>query len=101
MSEAVRVTDMIGVVGIDASDYDDVEHVTTVDVENLQRTLTLLEELGWGSVDIGAVEGEDDYPLLVIQPPRDALFGDDQAALTVAPLTEQGRAKRVTEGSDT
>lgn len=93
-----RVTDNVGLVGIDASEYPDeqTEHVTTVATDILQDGIDILDTLGWSEVDVCFVEPSDDdadYPMLMLRPPRKSLFGEEQAAICVAPRTESSRGE--------
>lgn len=96
MTDETRLTDKVGVIGIDATDYDDLEnHQTTVSVSLLRQGLDLIDTLGWDQVDVITVDPMDDkadYPMLILRPPSDALFGPDgQAGIAITPKTEQGR----------
>ncbi len=82
----------------DATDYPSIgetDHGTSVSVSNLRQALDLLETLGWQTVDIGVADPEyadADHPLLVIEPPHGGVFASsEQAAITVAPVTDKGR----------
>jgi hypothetical protein len=91
--DPTRLTDKVGVISLDATEYEHSEYVTTVNTDELQRGLRLLDELGWDSVDIAVVppRSDDANPLLGLQQPRESLMSGDQAAITIAPLTDKGR----------
>jgi hypothetical protein len=96
MNDVTRLTDPVGVIGIDATDYgEDESHETTVDVSLLKQGLEVIETLGWDQVDVRTVQPNGDvadYPLLVLRPPEDSFFGaEGQAGIAIAPRTEQGR----------
>jgi len=94
MTEVTRVTDKVGIVGIDATAYGEYgNHETTIDTEILKQGLELLETLGWDQVDVCTVDsdGVSDYPLLVLRPPHESLFSGDQAGIAITPVTEKGR----------
>ena len=91
-----RITDQVGVVGIDATDYPDeqTEHVTTLNSEYLMQGLEILDTLGWKQVDVCTVKDESgmaDHPMLVLRPPTESLFGGEQAGIAITPRTERGR----------
>ena len=93
-----RVTDNVGLVGIDASEYpdDQTERVTTVATDILQDSIDILDTLGWSEVDVCFVEPSDDdadQPMLMLKPPTDSLFGGEQAGIIVAPRTESGKGE--------
>jgi len=90
----VRVTDKIGIVGLDGTDYPNAEQVTTIKTEILMQGIEILDTLGWKEVDVCTVEG-DGHPMLVLRPPMDSLFGGEQAGIAITPRTEQGREKTV------
>jgi hypothetical protein len=93
-SERTRLTDKVGVIGLDHTEYPQEDHITTVNADILTSVLTILEELGWSQVDVIAAdsdEGSADYPMLVLRPPTDSIFGGSQAGICVAPKTEKGR----------
>jgi hypothetical protein len=96
MTDETRLTDKIGIVGLDGTDYGELEtHQTTVDTDILKQGIELLDTLGWDQVDVVTVEsGNDDnadYPLLVLRPPHESLFSGDQAGIAMTPRTEKGR----------
>jgi len=97
LSDYPRLTDQIGIIGLDASPYDDHgTHHTTVDIDNLKTAFELLDVLGWDTIDVCTVESTDETPdhsLLVFRPPRESLFSGDQAGVAIAPLTDHGRQK--------
>jgi len=98
MTDEIRLTDKVGVIAIDATDYGELEsHETTVSVDMLKQGLELIETLGWDQVDIRTVETNNDspdYPLLVLRPPSEALFGGSgQAGIAITPRTEKGRKR--------
>jgi len=98
----VRLTDQVGVVGIDGTDYDDEQfkHITTVKGDILLQAAEILDTLGWKEVDVTAVgrpTDDEGYPMLILRPPTDSLFGGEQAGIAVTPRTEQGRRKAVEE----
>ena len=91
-----RITDKADLVALDGTEYpdEDVTRHTTVSVSVLQQSLELLDQLGWETIDIGTVAPVGcNLPLLAIQPPSDTLLAGEQAAITVAPMTEKGREK--------
>ena len=95
-----QVTDKAGVVAIDGTDYpeDDVKRHSTVSVSVLQDALELVDTLGWETVDIiTAHPDSDDLRVVALQPPSDSPLAGEQAAITVAPLTETGREKAASE----
>jgi len=54
--------------------------------------LELLDTLGWDQVDVCTVESEQtDYPMLLLRPPTDSIFGGEQAGIALTPKTEKGR----------
>jgi hypothetical protein len=95
MSESVRLTDKIGVVGIDGTDYGEYEeHQTTIDTEILKQGIELLDTLGWEQVDVCTVSTPNeqaDYPMLMLKPPHESLISGDQAGIAITPRTEEGR----------
>jgi hypothetical protein len=96
MTDETRLTDKVGVIAVDATDYGELEnHQTTISTGLLRQGLDLIETLGWEQVDVITVAPMDDnadYPMLILRPPRDALFGPDgQAGIAITPKTEQGR----------
>lgn len=98
MDEPTRLTDKVGIIGIDATDYGELEEQqTTVAVDLLRQALDLIDTLGWEQVDVLTVEpttdDPDDQPMVILRPPHSALFGpaDGQAGIAVTPRTEQGR----------
>jgi hypothetical protein len=94
--QVVRVTDKIGVLGLDGTEYPERgEHVTTVNGNILRDALEILDTLGWDQVDVIMVDGkgEPDYPMMVLRPPEGALFATagPPAGIAITPLTEDGR----------
>jgi hypothetical protein len=93
----VRITDKIGVVGLDATDYpeEQTERVTSLNTKYLLQGLEILETLGWSQVDVCLVEPYDDdeadNPALVLRPPTDSFFGGKQAGIAITPVTDKGR----------
>jgi len=104
LKQGGQLTDKIGVVGPDATDYGNLEtHATSVDVQHLKTAIELIETLGWEKIDVCLVEppesddeGDPDYPLLSLQT-NEPLFSAG-GAVTIAPLTEKGRGG---DGGDT
>lgn len=90
----VRVTDKVGVVGLDGTDYPNAERVTTLQTELLMQGIEILDTLGWNEVDVCKVGGPDN-PMMVLRPPRDSLFGGEQAGIAITPRTDKGREKVV------
>ena len=98
--ESVRLTDKTDVIALDGTDYPDaaVERHSTVSVSVLQNALELVDTLGWETIDIiTAHPNSDDLRVVALQPPSDSPLAGDQAAITVAPLTETGREKAASE----
>ena len=98
--ESVRLTDKIDVIALDGTDYPDaaVKRHSTVSVSVLQDALELVDTLGWETVDIiTAHPDSDDLRVVALQPPSDSPLAGEQAAITVAPLTETGREKAASE----
>jgi hypothetical protein len=58
MNNVIRLTDKVGVIGLDGSAYDG-EYQTTIDADLLKQGIELLETLGWEKVDITTVESEE------------------------------------------
>jgi len=92
-----QLTDKIGVVGLDATDYEHLEtHETSVDLQHLKTAIELIETLGWQKLDVCLVhppESDDengpDFPMLSLRTSK-PLFSAG-GAVTIAPLTEKGR----------
>jgi len=92
-----QLTDKIGVVGLDATDYGDLEtHETSVDLQHLKTAVELIETLGWDKLDVCLVhppESDDehgpDFPMLSLRT-SEPLFSSG-GAVTIAPLTDKGR----------
>jgi len=100
MTNPVRLTDRVGVIGLDGTEYGELgERQTTIDTEILQQGIELLDTLGWNQVDVCTVAGanETDNPMLVLRPPRDSLFSGEQAGIAITPRTDQGRNKGVAD----
>lgn len=94
MTEITRLTDKVGIIGLDATDYPQESHETTVNTDLLQQSLELIETLGWEQVDVRTVEGngDSDYPMLILRPPQKAVFDStEQAGIAITPVTEKGR----------
>jgi len=95
MSESVRLTDKVGIVGLDGTDYGEYEkHQTTINTDILKQGIELLETLGWEQVDVCTVttpNEQTDYPMLMLKPPHESLFSGDQAGIAITPRTEKGR----------
>jgi len=94
--DEVRVTDKVGVVGIDGTDYPNAEQVTTLKTKYLLQGIEILETLGWDEVDICLVDGPD-QPGIILRPPTESLFAGEQAGIAIASRTEQGREKGVAD----
>ena len=92
----VRITDKVGVVGIDGTDYPNAEQVTTLKTEYLLQGIEILDTLGWNEVDVCLVDGPN-QPGVILRPPRDSLFAGEQAGIAIAARTKQGREKQVGE----
>ena len=88
----VRVTDKVGVVGLDGTDYPNAERVTTLKTELLLQGIEILDTLDWNEVDVCKVDGAG-QPAIVLRPPTDSLFAGEQAGIIITPRTEQGRGK--------
>ena len=99
MSDDYRnLTDRLGVYGILTYERmsEQAEHITTIQTKYILDVMEILETLNWNYVDVYAVEkpGDGDAtPMLAFQPPHPSFLGGDQAALTVSPITEEGRRK--------
>ena len=95
-NEPVRITDKVGVLGIDATDYGDREtHQTTINTELLADAADIIATLGWDQVDVITVESSEsaDNPMLVLRPPHESVCGGEQAGIAITPRTEKGRNK--------
>jgi hypothetical protein len=99
VEQGASLTDKLSVVGLDSTDWGDLERrETTVDIEFLKQGLELVETLGWEKVDIclvdppnGTDDSKPDNPLLALRP-DDPFFGDyDNAAVVVAPISGSGQ----------
>lgn len=101
MTDPVRLTDRVGVIGLDGTEYNELgERQTTIDTEILQQGIELLDTLGWNQVDVCTVAGANentDNPMLVLRPPRESLFSGEQAGIAITPRTDQGRNKGVSD----
>lgn len=98
MTEHPILTDKVGVIGLDAVEYPEHEHITTVSVGYIKQATELLDVLGWDQVDVCSVPSKNaDYPMLVLRPPHESLFAGEQAGISITPRTKQGREK----GSET
>jgi len=95
----VRVTDKVGVVGLDGTDYPNAEQVTTLKTDYLLQGLEILDTLGWGEVDVCLVDGPN-QPGVILRPPTDSLFAGEQAGIAIAARTEQGREKQVGDSDE-
>jgi len=100
MTNPVRLTDRVGVIGLDGAEYGELgERQTTIDTEILKQGIELLDTLGWNQVDVCTVAGDDktDNPMLVLRPPRESLFSGEQAGIAITPRTDQGRGKGISD----
>lgn len=91
MSESNRLSDPVGVIALDATEYPQEEHVTTIDVGLLKDSMELLETLGWDKIDVNIVPSHDEpekNPMLMFRTPQDPFFASENTGVAIAPKVD-------------
>lgn len=102
-SNVAMLSDKNGTFGLDATEYENEEELTTVTVDRLKASLDIFQKLNWTKVSLSTVPSENgdvEMPMLILRPVGWSLNAKTDAGISIAPWDDSDRDYLKSDDSD-